>query len=213
MKFEQLVEITHDQPVFHTGFLLAGEQNPNTLRVQLARWVKAGMIYRLRRGLYTLAPPYRHIVPHPFLVANQMVQPSYVSLQTALAYHGLIPETVYAITNITTRRPGQWETVLGRFTFRHVRQSFFFGYHLEEVMPGQHAFVASPEKALLDLVYLQPRGDTPAYLEGLRLHDLERLDPERLQSMAKRAGAAKLQRAAEGILALQKREQEAYETL
>ena len=212
MKFEQLLEVAQEQPLFHTGLFLAGEQNPAALRVQLSRWVKAGMLYRLRRGVYALAPPYRHVVPHPFLVANHMVRPSYVSLQTALAYHNLIPEAVYTINSITTRRPGRWETPLGRFAFRHVRQSFFFGYHLEEVAPGQHAFVAWPEKALLDLVYLQSGGDMIAYLEGLRLQNLEQLDPDRLQSMAERADSAKLRRAVERILALRKREQEAYET-
>ena len=108
-----------------------------------------------------------------------MVRPSYVSLQSALAFYGLIPDVVPATTGITTVRPGRWETPLGLFTFRHVQADLFFGYRQTDLGSGQQAFVATPEKALLDLVYLEPEGDTPAYLRELRLQNLERLDPQR----------------------------------
>jgi predicted transcriptional regulator of viral defense system len=64
------------------------------VRRQISRWVKVGRLHQLRRGLYALAPPYQKIVPHPFLVANRLVQGSYVSLQSALAHYGMIPEYV-----------------------------------------------------------------------------------------------------------------------
>ena len=117
------------------------------------------------------------------------------------------------MTSVTTRRPGRWETPLGVFTYRHVRRSFFFGYGLEEVAPGQRAFVAYSEKALLDVVYLQPRGDTAAYLEELRLQNLDRLAPQRLRDFAERASSPRLHRAVDLVLALRAREEEAYETL
>ncbi len=213
MTFEELLRIVGNEPVFETGLLLAGNQDPNALRVQLSRWVRAGKLYRLRRGLYTLAPPYQRVRPHPFLVANHLVRPSYVSLQAALAYYGLIPEAVYVITSITTARPGKWQTPLGTFLYRHVRPTFFFGYRLEEVAPDQRAFVALPEKALLDLIYLQPARGLHAYLKELRLQNLERLDPGRLQAFAERSGMVKLRRAVDMILTLREQEEEAYEAL
>ena len=213
MTFEELLRIVGDEPVFETGLLLAGNKDPHALRVQLSRWVRAGKLYRLRRGLYALAPPYQRVRPHPFLVANHLVRPSYVSLQAALAYYNLIPEAVYMVTSVTTARPGERRTPLGVFLYRHVRPALFFGYRLEEVAPGQRAFVALPEKALLDLIYLQPARDLQAYLKELRLQNLERLDLQRLREFAERSGVAKLRRAVDLILALREQEEEAYELL
>ncbi len=213
MTFEELLRIVVDEPVFETGLLLAGNEDPNALRVQLSRWVRAGKLYRLRRGLYALAPPYQRVRPHPFLVANHLVRPSYVSLQAALAYYNLIPEAVYMITSVTTGRPGERQTPLGVFLYRHVRPAFFFGYRLEEVALGQRAFIALPEKALLDLIYLQSERDLQAYLKELRLQNLERLDPQRLREFAERSGVVKLRRAVDVILTLREQEEEAYEAL
>jgi len=70
MNFERLLRIVGDEPVFETGLLLAGEVDPRHVRRQLSRWVRAGRLYQLRRGLYALAPPYRKVKPHPFLIAN-----------------------------------------------------------------------------------------------------------------------------------------------
>ena len=212
MTFEQLLRIVGDEPLFESGLLLAGDEAPEALRVQLSRWVRTGKLYRLRRGLYALAPPYQRVRPHPFLVANRLARPSYVSLQTALAYYGLIPEAVYVTTSVTTKRPGEWRTPLGTFLYRHVRPTFFFGYRLEEVAPGQHAFVAYPEKALLDLLYLQPSQELEAYLHELRLQNLERLDFTRLREFAERSGTAKVRRAVDLILA-QREEEQTYELL
>ena len=92
MIFEKLLKIVEAEPVFETGLLLAGDENPFDVRKQLSRWVNSGRIYQLRRGLYALAPPYQKTTPHPFLIANRMVRGSYVSCQSALAFYGLIPE-------------------------------------------------------------------------------------------------------------------------
>ncbi len=213
MEFARLIEIVGEEPVFETGLLLAGDVDPNDVRRQLSRWVKAGRLYRLRRGLYALAPPFQKVQPHPFLVANRMVQGSYVSLHSALAYYNLIPEGVPVVTSVTTGRPGRWNTPLGAYEFRHLKPELFVGYHLEEVSPGQHAFVATPEKGLLDLAYLHPEADSPAYLRGLRLQNLKRLDPVALRHIAERAGKPKLQRVAAYVAELARAETEEYETL
>ena len=63
MKFEELVEIVGDEPVFETGLLLVGQVDSKDVRRQLSRWVRAGRIYQLRRGLYALAPPFDLPVP------------------------------------------------------------------------------------------------------------------------------------------------------
>ena len=215
MEFTEFLSIVGDEPVCETGLLLAGEVNPTNVRRQLSRWTRAGKLYQLRRGVYALAPPYQKVKPHPFVVANALVRGSYVSLQSALAHHGLIPEYTPVITSITTKRPGRWETLLGAYEFRHCQTEWLHGYERLEVSDGQWAFVAAPEKALLDLIYLQPGGDAPAYLAELRLQTqaLDRLDLDRLARLAEGSGRPKLRRAAQRIAALARSQAAEYETL
>jgi predicted transcriptional regulator of viral defense system len=213
MELRNLLEIVGDEPVFETGLLLAGDVDPANVRRQLSRWTRAGRLYQLRRGLYTLAPPFQKVKPHPFLVANRLARGSYVSLQAALAYHGLIPEVVHVTTSVTTSRPARWDTPLGIYEYRHIKTELFYGYQMTDVGADQQAFVATPEKALLDLVYLQPGGDAPEYLGELRLQNLERLDLERLQGQVVRAQSPKLRRAAARVIKLAEAEAQEYETL
>ncbi len=211
MEFLELLQIVGDEPVFETGLLLAGDVDPANVRRQLSRWVKSGRVYQLRRGLYALAPPFQKVKPHPFLVANRMVRGSYVSLQSALAHHGLIPEAVPVTTSVSARRAARWDTLLGVYQYRHVKKDLLFGYQRTDVGSDQYAFVATAEKALLDLVHLQPRGDAPEYLRQLRLQNLEWLGQDRLQNQAERAESPKLRRAADRIIELAEAEAEEYE--
>jgi predicted transcriptional regulator of viral defense system len=199
--------------VFDTGLLLAGDVDPADVRRQLSRWTKTGRLYQLRRGLYALATPFQKIKPHPFLVANRMVRGSYVSRQSALAHYGLIPEHVPVVTSVTTARPAYWDTSLGSYDFRHVKADLFRGYRLVEVSPGQRAFVATAEKALLDLIHLQPGGDSPDYLRELRLQNLDRLELDELRRQADRAGSPKLRRASNLVAQLARSEMLEYEVL
>jgi len=181
MKFDALLAIVGDQPVFETGFLLAGDADPKDLRRQLSRWVTSGHVVRLRRGLYALAPPYRKAEPHPFLVANRLVRGSYVSLQSALAHHGLIPEHVPVITSVTTGRPQHRENAFGSFEYHHCSRERLTGYRTERLGGGQEALVATPAKALADLIHLVPGADSKAYLSELRLTNLDKLGGELLE--------------------------------
>jgi predicted transcriptional regulator of viral defense system len=213
MQFSELLALVGREPVFETGLLLSGDVNPDYLRRQLSGWTASGKLWQLRRGLYTLAPPYRKETPHPFLIANRLVSGSYVSLEAALAYYDLIPEYVAAVTSVTTGRPGEWVNRSGRFLYRHIQPALFFGYERIQLTPGQMAFMAMPEKALLDLVYFQPDGDSPVYLESLRLQNLDRLNIGRLREFAERSARPKLQRAATVIVQLADAEAISYEIL
>jgi predicted transcriptional regulator of viral defense system len=207
-----MLELVGDEPVFETALLLAGKVNPNIVRLQLTRWTKSGRVYQLRRGLYAIAPPYQKVKPHPFLIANRMQRASYVSLQSALAYYGLIPDTVHATLSVTAGRPERLKTPLGVFEFRHIKPDLLRGYRMTD-LHGQQALVAMPEKALLDLVYLQPGGDSPHYLRELRLQNLERLDMHELYRQAAAFNTPKLRRAVEAITRLSQTETQEYEAL
>lgn len=212
MAFADLLEIVGDEPVFETGLLMAGSVDSKDVRRQLSRWTRAGHLHQLRRGLYALAPPFQKVKPHPFVVANRMMRGSYVSLQSALAYYGLIPDVVPVTTSVTTGRPNQWQTPLGIYTFQHIKTDLFIGYRLVDLGGNQQAFIATAEKALLDLVHLQPGGDSAAYLQELRLQDTQRLDLDRLQRQAALSSSPKLRRAAAFVVKLAQAERQ-YERL
>jgi predicted transcriptional regulator of viral defense system len=213
MEFNRLLELVGNEPVFETALLLAGDVDPAVARLQLSRWKASGRIYQLRRGLYTLAPPYQKVRPHPFVIANQLVRSSYASCQSALAHYGLIPEAVPSTVSVTPARPAHWQTPFGDYEFHHIQRDLFFGYQMTDLGGEQQAFVATPEKALLDLVYLQPGGDSPAFLRELRLQNLEEVNLEALHRLAERAGVPKLMRAAGRVALLARAEVEEYETL
>jgi len=200
MKFEELKTIVANEPLFATSFLFAGDVSPAKIRLQFSRWTKAGRLHQLRRGLYSLAPPWRQVEPHPFLVANRLQRGSYVSLQSALAFHGVIPEHVPVVTSVGSGRPEVIENPLGTYLFQHISTELQFGYSRVEVAPNQLAFVSSPEKALLDLIYLTPGADSPDYLKELRLQNPDAINSTTLGEMAARTGKPKLIRAAQRVI-------------
>ena len=201
MRFEDLVAAVADEPVFETGLLLAGPNDPGNVRRQLSRWVRSSRVQQMRRGLYALAPPWQRSVPHPFLVANRLTPGSYVSGAAALAFAHAIPEYAPEVTSVTPGRPHTRQLPSGRFSFRHLKADRVFGYRLLDLGDDQQAFVATPEKALLDSVYLQPGGDDMEYLRELRL-DFSVLDLDVLDRTAARYAAPKTTRAAGRVCAL-----------
>lgn len=195
MAFADLLGIVGNEPVFDTGFLAADTIRPDALAGQLDRWRRAGKILQLRRGLYALAPPYQKTFPQPFLVANRISPGSYVTGVAALAHYGAIPEAVFEVTSCGPGRPCRRETPLGRFSYRFLKPALRTGYRRVEFVGRQYAFVATPEKAFLDLAWFHPDGDDPAWIDELRL-DLEAFSPEALRAAADATGSPKLTRAA-----------------
>ena len=209
MEFSTLFPLVNDLPVFSSSLLQAGEVVPAYLQKQLSLWAKSGKIIQLRRGLYTLADPYRKTDPHPFTIANQLVTPSYVSLQSALAYYNLIPEDAPNITSITSRkRTGGLTTPLGNFTYHSIQSALFTEFHLQEVSHSQNVFLARPEKALIDLIYLTPDGEKPAFLKTLRLQNLNTLDFNWLDKFTENLGKQKLLRAINNLKLIASEEEE-----
>jgi predicted transcriptional regulator of viral defense system len=195
MKWRSLLELVTDEPVFSSALLLSGKISAQQVRLQLSRWVKDGRLIQLRRGLYALAQVWRKVEPHPFLIANRLQRGSYVSAQSALAFYGLIPEHVPVVTSVGPGRPETVRNALGSFQFHHLSRQLLFGYSQMEVTSGQFAFVASPEKALMDLIYLTPGADSPEYLRELRLQNPDALNTANMIQLAQRSGKPKLMRA------------------
>jgi predicted transcriptional regulator of viral defense system len=207
MEFQNLLYQVSDLPLFSSTLLQVGNVDRANLQKQLSRWTAAGKIHQLRRGLYILAEPYRQIEPHPFLIANRLLAPSYVSLQSALAYYDLIPETVPQVLSITSKmRSKAIETPFGSYRYHNIQSPMFSGFTLVQVSKDQSAYLARPEKALLDLIYLTNQGHTPEYLDTLRLQNLDQLDMKWMRKSARETGLMKLVKAVDHLDAIKDRE-------
>ena len=200
MNFLELAELMQDEPVFASSLLKVVGIKTSQIELQLVRWAKSGRLLKLRRGLYVLGKPYRKIEPHPFLIANRLQRGSYVSFQSALAYYDLIPEHVPVVTSATTGRSESLKTPLGVFIFRHLKAGMFSGFRQVKIADRQQAVIATPEKALVDLLYATPGSDSDGYIEELRLQNTESLSANELTKEAQATGSWKVRRAVKKIL-------------
>jgi len=198
MKLEDFIKITGDLPVIEMELLLAGIPNPDPFKVQISRWAKTGKLIQLKRGIYLLAKVYRKIEVYEPYIASVLQRPSYISLEKALEYHGLIPEAVKVYTCVTTKRPAKFSSPVGIFRYKHIKTSLLWGYRAV-ILRQQTAFFAAPEKALLDLIYFSGIKVTTEYLEGLRLQNVEQIDSDILFDYAKKFKKPGMLRAAQVI--------------
>jgi hypothetical protein len=106
-----------------------------------------------------------------------------------------------------------WQNPYGSFHYHHIQSALFFGFHYRQVTTTQWAYLATPEKALLDLIYLTPDADDPAYIDALRLQNLDQLHLDRLAAYVERADKPKLKRALAPILQMVQEEVTEYVTL
>jgi predicted transcriptional regulator of viral defense system len=134
---------------------------------RLVEWQKKDYIIKLRNGYYCFSE-YPKAESWLHFAANRIYQPSYVSLQSALSYYGLIPEGVFQVTSITTRNTMQYKTPLAEFTYKSIKPTLYFGYQIIR-LSGNSIRIAEPEKALLDFLYLHPL-NTESALESLRIN-------------------------------------------
>ncbi len=124
---------------------------------QIERWRKRGLLIRLRRGLYLLGKAEREIEPSRLYLAGQIYQPSYISLEYALSRYGLIPERVADTTSVSAKKTARFVNDFGTFIYQSVKPSLFRGFTLEKDEAGLPYFVAEPEKAAADFIYLNLR--------------------------------------------------------
>lgn len=160
-------------------WLLKDYQQPND---KIHHLLKRGILEQVKKGLYIAGPAITQVKPDPFLVANHVLGPSYVSLESALSFHGLIPERVYTLTSVTTKASRVYTTPLGTFTYTRLPLPYYsYGIKSLEMGSQQRILIAQPEKALLDKIVttagveFRSKSSVYSYLE----HDL-RLDIDQL---------------------------------
>lgn len=157
MILDQQVRRFGSVPFSHGSLLplLHEYKRPND---KIARWLSDGQLVQLRRGLYVLGNDWRATPVSLPLLANALLGPSYVSLEFALSWHGLIPESVCEVSSVTSRRGRLFETPLGRFSYLHVPLAWLaIGVRMEAGPEGLSFLMASPAKAICDKLVLTRR--------------------------------------------------------
>jgi predicted transcriptional regulator of viral defense system len=152
MQYQVLRDQLKDFSVFSLSDVRKIE--PKFYSSRLSEWQEKGYIKKLRRGYYMFADTDLN-EERLFLIANHLYTPSYVSLESALSYHGLIPEGVYSITSVGTKKTARFQTPVADFVYKNIRPQLLFGYHLKQIS-GQGYKIAEIEKAVLDYLYLNP---------------------------------------------------------
>lgn len=184
MNFTEFKEKFCEMPFISARGVMRFEKDPQTMRNQLTRWQKRGLVIRLKRGIYALNENDRKINPSRFFLANQLLWPSYVSLESALGYYGLIPEAVADITSVSARKTSRFTNPIGRFIYQRVKPEAFRGYRSYKDGSGLECLIAEPEKAVVDFLYLNLRkfksGAKAVFKESYRFQNIEKLKPRKV---------------------------------
>lgn len=150
---------------------------------RLAEWQKKGYIKKIINRWYIFTDI--EIKDHTLLwIANRIYSPSYISMEFGLSYYELIPEAVFTLTSISSRKTIIFETTLGAFSYRHLKPSLYFGYEIKE-WQGFPLKIAKPEKLILDFLYLNPQMKKEKDWQGLRINSeqyQQLIDEEKLEN-------------------------------
>ena len=121
---------------------------------KISRLTASGELIRLKKGLYLPVPENGDNAAPPELIANMLFGPSYVSLESALSFYGMIPERVYSVRSVTTKRGRVFETPVGRFDYSKARRDYF-SIGIRPVFRESVCFlIAAPEKAICDMIIM-----------------------------------------------------------
>lgn len=146
---------------------------PVTLAVLIRRLIKTGVLIRLERNKYLVSK----MGTHEFLIANFLYEPSYVSFESALNFHGVLPQFPYEITSATTKKPKEKTVGEKAYHYSRIKKSLFWGYDKTNGF-----LLADPEKALLDLLYIAAKGQRIVHTDDLII---ERLNITKLRRYTK----------------------------
>jgi hypothetical protein len=186
MKFKELVKLYGEYPLIDSKSFAAYSDRPQHLRRQVRDWVQKGYLLPLKRGLYLFNKDYRKKNVSSLFIANYLLSPSYISLEYALYYYGLIPERVTVLTSITTKKTMSYDNFLARFEYRSVKKDLFFGFKKAQDEEFSVS-ISLPEKAILDLIYLNSDFEASfGYFDSLRFQNLEILDADRIRAFKKK---------------------------
>lgn len=177
---------------------------PHFNRSNYYQWQQSGQIVSLRQGWYAFAD-YQSQADYARYFAGKIYAPSYISLHSALHFYGIIPEAVVEITSVTTQKTIRFTNPFASYSYQTIQPKLFFGYDAKTLSDGKTYMMATPEKALLDLLYLYPQYNTAQDLLELRLDDewmRDFLNRERLNDYLKRINCKALTQRVNKLLSL-----------
>ncbi|HKK62778.1 MAG TPA: hypothetical protein VJ951_09465 [Bacteroidales bacterium] len=141
---------------------------PGIDKRRLFEWQAKGYIIKLRNGWYAL-PEFFSEDFSPWVIANLTHAPSYISLEAALSYYGIIPEGVFMTTSVTTNRPVRLEMASHTYSYSKIKPALFFGYGLLEAKKYKRKIkIADPEKSIVDFFYFRSEYNSPKAISELR---------------------------------------------
>jgi len=199
MQYIELREHLKDFTIF--SILDIKKIDNNFHRRRLNEWQDKGYIVKIIKGYYIFSDLKlnENVI---FEIANKIYSPSYISFETALAYYGFIPESVYGITSASTRRTYKFKTKIAEFTYRTVSPKLFFGYKLNKYN-DKHFKMAAPEKAFLDYLYINPAIEDDDDYASLRINGnvfLKTIDESKLRAFLNRFNQKALRRRAKSFM-------------
>ena len=178
MEFQESIQAFSEEPLTRQILLnvLSDYKRPFD---KLSELTKQGMLIPVKRGIFIPGSKLKITGPDPFLIANIIYGPSYVSLESALSYWGMIPEKVVGTVSVTTRQTKKFRTQAGRFEYIRMSLPYYaFGLRQVSLTQKQHILIASPEKALCDKIiatsgiFLRSKKQTIEFLlEDLRISE------------------------------------------
>ncbi len=144
----------------------------DTGRMQVSRWVRMHRLVRLKNGLYALKGPLDRGEISDYYIANRLYSPSYVSLESALSFYGLIPEIAFSVTSVCSKPTRRFLVERTSYVYRSVQPRYLTGYIIENEK-GFSVRIAEKEKAVVDYLYFTVVDKTNP-LERLSLKGLDR---------------------------------------
>jgi len=157
MNFDKLLKVSQKLLVFNKNVLRPLEKNSSTLSANINYWLKQKKIIGLKNGWYVLADIYRQATDkdgYLEYIANQLLKPSYLSMEYVLAKYQVLSEPVNALTSITTKSGREIINDLGAFRYYSLAPRLFFDYNIKYYQ-GAPIFEAEKAKALFDFLYLR----------------------------------------------------------
>ena len=152
MKFEDQIREFEGQPL-NRQILMDMLKDYKRPYDKINELVKKEALIPVRKGIFVPGPALHLASPEPFLLANHLKGPSYISMETALSYWGLIPEKVFEVTSAAVGRSETYDTLTGRFRYAHLPLPYYaFGQQQVTLAENQVALVATAEKALCDKI-------------------------------------------------------------
>ena len=155
---------------------------PGFEKNNLTRWAKQNLLVKLRNSWYSF-PEYLKTPNFQYFASNKIYSPSYVSLHSALAFYGIIPEAIVQTTAVSSLKKANFENVFGSFSYQQILPELMFGYEQKPFLNKRSLIFATPEKAILDLLYLYPQYNNEQEIRELRFDEAfmqEDLNVERL---------------------------------